>query len=64
MSITQIFFTTANPDVAKLFRGKFSCLEEDFGVYRIVDLNNSLKIEYEQYTQKQDNPLRVETLYG
>ncbi len=64
LSGTQIFFTTANPDVAKLFRRKFSCLEEDFGVYRIVDLNNSLKIEYEQYTQKQDNPLRVETLYG
>lgn len=63
LSGTQIFFTTANPDVAKLFRRKFSYLEEDFGVYRIVDLNNSLKIEYEQYTQKQDNPIRIETLY-
>lgn len=63
LSDTQIFFTTANPDVAKLFRRKFSYLEEDFGVYRIMDLNNSLKIEYEQYSQKQDNPIRIETLY-
>lgn len=63
LSGTQIFFTTANPDVAKLFRRKFSYLEEDLGVYRIADLNNSLKIEYEQYSQKQDNPVRVETLY-
>lgn len=64
LSGTQIFFTTANPDVAKLFRRKFSYLEEEFGVYRIAELNNRLKIDYEQYSQKQDKPVRVEPLYG
>lgn len=63
LSDTQIFFTTANPDVARLFRRKFSYLEEDFGFYRILDINNSIKIAHEHYTQKQDNPIKVDTLY-
>lgn len=64
LSNTQIFFTTANPDVAKMFRRKFSYLEEDFGFYRIVDLEDHVKIAYEQYSQKQDEPTKVVTIYG
>ncbi len=47
---TQIFFTTANPDVAKLFRRKFSFLENDFAFYRINEIDNNTKIVCEEYS--------------
>ena len=37
LSDTQIFFTTANPEVAKLFRRKFSFLGEDFRFFEIKE---------------------------
>lgn len=47
---TQIFFTTANPDVAKLFRRKFSFLGNDFAFYRINEIDNNTKIVCEEYS--------------
>lgn len=43
-------FTTANPDVAKLFRRKFSFLENDFAFYRINEIDNNTKIVCEEYS--------------
>lgn len=37
---TQIFFTTANPDVAILFRRKFSFFGRNFKQYNLVRQNN------------------------
>ena len=64
LSGTQVFFTTANSDVAKLFRRKFSYLEEDFGFYRIIESEESLRIDCEQYSQKCEEPICVTTIYG
>ncbi len=47
---TQIFFTTANPDVAKLFRRKFSFLEKDFAFYKINEVDKNVKIICEEYS--------------
>lgn len=63
LSGTQIFFTTANPDVAKLFRRKFSYLEEEFGFYRIVEAEDYLKIDYEQYSQSKEEPIKIINVY-
>lgn len=59
---TQIFFTTSNPNVAKLFRRKFSYLEEDFGFYRITEAEDKVRIIYEQYTMNQENPVKIRNL--
>lgn len=53
---TQIFFTTANPDVAKLFRRKFSFLKEDFGLYDIKENDQSVDIIMKQYSQTCEKP--------
>lgn len=58
MAGTQIFFTTSNPNVAKLFRRKFSYLEEEFGVYRVSELEDTVKITYEQYCLGEENPVK------
>lgn len=59
---TQIFFTTANPNVANLFRRKFSYLEDDFGFYRIMDKEDHYEVNYEQYSMKQDEPVFVDRI--
>lgn len=46
---TQIFFTTANVDVAQMFRRKFSFLEDDFIFYTLEKENNIPKIHYETF---------------
>lgn len=55
MTITQkrqIFFTTANRNVAKLFRRKFSFLLEDFQeLYFLREKDDSLKIIKRIYNQ-------------
>lgn len=62
LSDTQIFFTTANPNVAKLFRRKFSFLESDFQLLRIVESKTEIKISAEQYTQEQEEPITVQSV--
>lgn len=57
MAGTQIFFTTSNPNVAKLFRRKFSYLNEDFGFYRVSELEDKVKITYEQYSMDGEQPI-------
>lgn len=48
----QIFFTTANQNVAKLFRRKFSFLEEDFQELRFFrEEERSLRITKQVYNQ-------------
>lgn len=56
---TQIFFTTSNPDVAKLFRRKFSYLEDEFGFYRVSELKDEVIVQYEQYSYKNEKPVEV-----
>lgn len=59
MAGTQIFFTTSNPDVAKLFRRKFTYLEEDFGFYRVTEEKNEVEIQYERYSVEKETPVEV-----
>lgn len=59
MAGTQIFFTTSNPNVAKLFRRKFSYLEEEFGFYRVSESEDTVKITYEQYRLGEENPVKT-----
>lgn len=61
---TQIFFTTANPDVAKLFRRKFSFLEDGFGFYRITETQNNMKITRETYNLEKEEPIKVVEIYN
>lgn len=43
---TQLFFTTANPQIAGLFRRKFSFLEEQFRVFQLSrDVEGPLHID-------------------
>lgn len=53
---TQIFFTTADPNVAKLFRRKFSFLESDFGFYRVNETDGNVKIICEEYSVNKEEP--------
>lgn len=62
LSDTQIFFTTANPDVAKLFRRKFSFLEEDFAFFRIVESEQKVSITCEHYINDQEEPVKREKI--
>lgn len=55
---TQIFFTTANPQVATLFRRKFSFLKEDFKAYHFQRyLEGPVHIHLQQF-----NPQREEAV--
>lgn len=57
LSGTQIFFTTANPDVAKLFRRKFSFLEGDFKCFTATGTDD---IRSEVFSPTQDIPISIE----
>lgn len=51
----QIFFTTANPQVATLFRRKFSFFEERFKAYQFYrDPNGPMSIKAQHFTPYQD----------
>lgn len=56
---TQIFFTTANPDVAKLFRRKFSFLKDDFRLYEIKESDQTIKISYSEFLPSEEKPLKT-----
>jgi len=58
---TQIFFTTANQNVAKLFRRKFSFLREKYGEYRLVRYGNTLT-EIKKCTYNEFLKLKEETI--
>lgn len=59
---TQVFFTTANPDVAKLFRRKFSFLGNDFASYRINEVDNNVKIVCERYSVYKEEAEHLEKI--
>ncbi|GEM_PF-6004644 len=56
---TQIFFTTANPDVAKLFRRKFSFLKDDFRLYEIKEFDQTIKISYSEFSPSEEKPIKT-----
>ena len=62
MAGTQIFFTTSNPNVAKLFRRKFSYMGEEFGFYRISESDDKVRITYEQYNMTEEEPVEKKDL--
>ena len=57
ISDTQIFFTTANPDVAKLFRRKFSFLENEFKFFTVMEADE-IKIKCETFAPGQEESVR------
>ena len=59
LSDSQIFFTTANPDVAKLFRRKFSFLGDDFKSFIVTGTN---EIICEIYSPTQDEPIKIKKI--
>lgn len=61
---TQIFFTTANPDVAKLFRRKFSFLGKEFRAFKIQESGTNVKIEMNIYDSKMEQPLESSWVYS
>lgn len=56
---TQIFFTTANPDVARLFRRKFSFLKDDFRLYEIKESDQEIKISYSEFLPFEEEPTKI-----
>ncbi|WP_028610708.1 AAA family ATPase [Paenibacillus harenae] len=55
---TQIFFTTANPQVATLFRRKFSFFKEDFRAYHFQRLlEGPVQIQVQQFVPQLEKPV-------
>ncbi len=55
---TQIFFTTANPQIATLFRRKFSFLEHRFRVFHLRrDAEGPLQVHTQQFKPYQEFPV-------
>ncbi|MBD2869049.1 SMC family protein [Paenibacillus arenilitoris] len=56
---TQIFFTTANPQVATLFRRKFSFFKDDFRAYRFErHPEGPVRIQVQQFVPQREKPVR------
>lgn len=62
LSGTQIFFTTANPNVAQLFRRKFSFFEEDFKYFSISETEQKYEIKFETFVPTQEAPKKKATI--
>ena len=62
LSDTQIFFTTADPSVAQLFRRKFSFLENEFRYFRINESEQDFKVQCEIYSLYNEESLRTEKI--
>lgn len=62
LSDTQIFFTTADPSVAQLFRRKFSFLENEFRYFRINESEQDFKVQCEIYSPYNEEALRIEKI--
>lgn len=59
----QVFFTTANGQVAKLFRRKFSFLRDDFYSYRFERNGNTKTIMFRDYYSEFSNDrIRIESV--
>ncbi|MEK8130020.1 AAA family ATPase [Paenibacillus filicis] len=57
---TQIFFTTANPQIATLFRRKFSFLEDDFRVFHLRrDVEGPLRVHIQQFKPHLEKPIAL-----
>ncbi|SDE47304.1 DNA repair exonuclease SbcCD ATPase subunit [Paenibacillus sp. UNCCL117] len=57
---TQLFFTTANPQIATLFRRKFSFLEDNFRVFHLRrDTEGPLRIHIQQFKPYQEKAIAV-----
>lgn len=57
---TQIFFTTANPQVATLFRRKFSFLQERFQSYHLQRYpEGPVRIQVQSFVPDQERAVRV-----
>ena len=55
----QVVFTTTNPDIAKLFRRKFSFMEEDFCYYEIgKNSDGCVKITLKKFRSDCDSPVK------
>ena len=53
---TQVFFTTSNPNTAKLFRRKFSFFENEFKHFSLYDMGNETSIYCKTYKSTQEKP--------
>lgn len=61
----QIFFTTANTQVAKLFRRKFSFLRDDFYSYRFERNGNTrTKLIRDHFREFSDEAIQMESVFG
>lgn len=61
---TQIFFTTANPQIATLFRRKFSMLGERFCAFHLRrEVEGPVEIKAQQYLPFQENPILTPYTY-
>ncbi|MFD0715696.1 hypothetical protein [Paenibacillus sp. GCM10027626] len=59
---TQIFFTTANQQIATLFRRKFSFLERKFRVFHLRrEVEGPMNIHIQHFTPYQENPVTATT---
>ncbi len=63
LSNTQIFFTTANPSVAQLFRRKFSFLEDEFRYFNINESEQDFKVRCEIYSPYSEEAVKVEKIF-
>jgi exonuclease SbcC len=56
----QIFFTTANPEVANIFRRKFSFFREKFKFFELNRYgNSSVKIETKQFSPEEEEAVEI-----
>lgn len=63
LSDTQIFFTTANPSVAQLFRRKFSFLEDEFRYFNINESAQDFKVRCEIYSPYSEEAIKIEKVF-
>lgn len=63
LSDTQIFFTTANPSVAQLFRRKFSFLEDEFRYFNINESEQDFKVRCEIYSPYSEEAVKTEKIF-
>ncbi|WP_159888450.1 hypothetical protein [Paenibacillus puerhi] len=57
---TQLFFTTANPQIATLFRRKFSFLEDRFRVFHLRrDVEGPVSVHIQHFKPYQEKPVAL-----
>ncbi|KIL42306.1 hypothetical protein SD70_01970 [Gordoniibacillus kamchatkensis] len=59
---TQLFFTTANPQIATLFRRKFSFLGQSFRAFNLRrDADGPIRVSVQQFAPHQEKPVPLST---